>query len=149
MANEAWQSPIEGMDVTDAYEPQLLPAGVELDGVIEQQIDFNREAMILNFKIAPMSLPSGIDPSKPVKRVEWSVFLPNSAKDDADKLNNKKLMLKRVKDAFGIPLTENLQPQHFAGRTVRFTTKERQQKPEEEAKYGKRIEVDVIIRVTN
>lgn len=147
MANEAWESPIEGMDVTDAYEPQLLPAGIELEGIIEQHIDFNREAMILNFKIAPLTLPAGIDPNKPVKRVEYTVFLPNSAKDDAEKLNNKKLMLKRVKEAFGIALDQNPSPQHFAGRKVLFTTKERVQKPEEIAKYGVRIEVDALLKV--
>lgn len=146
MATEVWTSPVD-CDVTDAYEPQVIPAGVEIRCQIDPEIQWNDEAKIINMKLKPLELPASIDPSKPVKSIEWPLYLPNPGKDDAEKINNKKLRLRPIKQAFGIAENANLAPGHFAGKIVKALTKERKQNAAETAQYGRRAEVERIVEV--
>lgn len=146
MANE-WTTPIADMDVTDVPEVQVLPAGVTLEFEIEPAATFNEEWKAINFKLAPVELPSEMNPSAPVARADWSVFLPNREKDDDEKLAGKQRRLKKLKNAFGIPLEADLDPAQFYGKRVKCVTKERKQSPEETARFGRRVEVDDPIEV--
>lgn len=150
---QEFNEPIGDVDVTDAIEPQLLPSGVTLDFLIESAM-FNSERKILNFKLAATSASlqekcPDIDPTKPVARADWALFLPNRDLQEPDKYEASRVRLKQTKEKFSIPLPANLSKEQFVGRIVRGVTKERERTPEDLVRYGRSVDVDVIVEVLN
>lgn len=147
--SETWQSPVD-CDVTDYVEPQMIPAGREVLGQIMDNPRYDAEWNKITLLVRPLSVDdlSGLDPAAGFKAIEYNIWLPNPTKDNGEEVTNrKKGMVKRTKEAFGIPLTANLAPQLFVGKQIRFFTKAVKQKPESEAQYGPKIEVGRIVEV--
>jgi len=140
---DVWSDPITDVDVSDAKEPQMLPAGVTLRFVIKSAT-YNDELKVINFKCAPLELPDELDASAPVSWVDWAVWLPNAAKQTPENLNFSKLRLKQIKKEFGIGEDENLVPSQFIERCISGVTKEKKQKAEQLAKWGPSMEIDFV-----
>lgn len=148
---EPWRSPIPDMDTSDAEPPQLLPANVQLEFVLEDAT-FDPENLRITFQCSPVPgqavlAAHGIDPSKPIRRPGYTLFLPNRAKQEPDAYQASRVRLRQIRERFGLPLDGPLMPDQFIGRRILGLTKEREQTPEQAARYGRTIDVDAIVKV--
>lgn len=148
---EPWRSPIPDMDTSDAEPPQTLPANAQIEFVLEDAT-FDPENLRIHFQCAPVKGQAvlrehGIDDSKPIRNAVFTLFLPNRAKQEPGAYQNSRVRLRQLRERFGLPLDGPLMPDQFIGRRIVGLTKEREQTPEQIARFGRTIDVDTIVKV--
>ena len=95
-------------DFSDAVEPAVLDEGSEAQlEITDATANGEKRYVLLKCRV--------LNQSTPTKSVRHFLFYPK-VDDDAEKINNKKLMIKSAFSAFGIP-TGTIDPQSMVGCT--------------------------------
>lgn len=99
------------VDFSDVYEPEIMPAGSEVQVQIidaeYREAKNNKETKMILLRL---TVPSNIK----AKDINHTLFLVG-ANDDAKKANNKKLALRTFSEAFGIDLSRGFTTRDLIG----------------------------------